>query len=61
MYMVTGWLPEKSGAARQRLREAEAEAGVEAGNSTAQNDEAGEVARLDSPHEEGSGEVPDGA
>ena len=38
-----------------------AEAGVEAGNSTAQNDEAGEVARLDSPHEEGSGEVPDGA
>ena len=25
MYMVTGWLPEKSGAARQRLRESEAE------------------------------------
>jgi len=29
MYMVTGWLPEKSGAARQRLREAEAEAEVD--------------------------------
>ena len=25
MYMVTGWLPEKSGAARQRLRESEAQ------------------------------------
>ena len=24
MYMVTGWLPEKTGSARQRLREAEA-------------------------------------
>ena len=24
LYMVTGWLPEKTGSARQRLREAEA-------------------------------------
>lgn len=27
LYMVTGWLPEKTGSARQRLREAEAAAG----------------------------------
>jgi phosphate transport system protein len=25
LYMVTGWLPEKTGSARQRLREAEAD------------------------------------
>jgi hypothetical protein len=27
LYMVTGWLPEKTGSARQRLREAEAGTG----------------------------------
>ena len=34
MYMVTGWLPEKTGSARQRLREAEA---AERGESPTDN------------------------
>ncbi len=32
--MVTGWLPEKTGSARQRLREAEADHDAEATGAT---------------------------
>jgi phosphate transport system protein len=59
MYMVTGWLPEKSGAARQRLREAEAEADVQSSDSSNDAEGTAPAVESDLSSDDSLGEFPD--
>jgi len=56
LYMVTGWLPEKTGSARQRLREAEAQG--EGYDDTTGGPGSSRPRPPATPRDEGTGEAP---